>query len=70
MSLLMDRKVLEEYRESTLPLTANDRRRLQALYDELTRQVAEGTAVEDYRDTLAYMLEQGCKLEQEVVNCH
>jgi hypothetical protein len=32
--------------------------------------VAEGTAVEDYRDTLAYMLEQGCKLEQEVVNCH
>ena len=67
MSLMMDRKVLEEYRESTLPLTANDRRRLQALYDELTRQVAEGTAVEDYRDTLVYMLEQGWKLEQEVV---
>lgn len=70
MSLMMDRKVLEEYRESTLPLTANDRRRLQALYDELTRQVAEGTAVEDYRDTLVYMLEQGWKMEQEVVNCH
>ncbi|MCI8364186.1 MAG: hypothetical protein HFG34_04465 [Eubacterium sp.] len=67
MSLMMDRKVLEKYRGSTMPLTGNDRRRLQSLYDELTRQVAEGTAVEDYRDTLAYMLEQNCKLEQEVV---
>ena len=67
MSLMMDREVLKVYQESTMPLTANDRRRLQALYDELTRQVTDGTAVEDYRATLVYMLEQNCKLEQEVV---
>lgn len=67
MSLFMDREVLKKYQKSTIPLTANDRRRLQALYDKLTRMVTDGTAVEDYRDTLIYMLEQNCKLEQEVV---
>ena len=50
-----------------MPLTASDRKRLHALNDELQEKIADGTATEDYRDTLAFMLENDCKLEQEVV---
>lgn len=68
LSLYMDTKILQTYREGNMPLTANDRKRLQALYDELQEKIAEGMATEDYRDTLTFMLEKNCKLEQEVVD--
>lgn len=68
VSLYMDTKILQIYRDGTMPLTANDRKRLQALYDGLQEKIAVGTAVEDYRDTLTFMLEKDCKLEQEVVD--
>lgn len=67
-SLFMDTKVLQAYGGSTVPLTPNDRKRLHALYDELQEKAAEGKPMEDYRDTLAFMLEKDCKLEQETVN--
>ena len=67
LSLYMDTKILQTYRESTMPLTTSDRKRLHALYDELQEKIADGTATEDYGDTLAFMLEKDCKLEQEVV---
>lgn len=67
-SLFMDTKVLQTHGGSTVPLTPNDRKRLQALYDELQQKAAEGKPMEDYRDTLAFMLEKDCKLEQETVN--
>lgn len=67
-SLFMDAKILQAYRDSAMPLTANDRKRLQALYDELQDKIAAGNAVEDYRETLAFMLENNCKLEQEAVD--
>lgn len=67
-SLFMDTKVLQAYGGSTVPLTSNDRKRLQALYNELQQKAAEGKPMEDYRDTLAFMLEKDCKLEQETVN--
>ena len=67
LSLYMDRKILQIYRESTMPLTTADRKRLHALYDDLQEKIADGTAAEDYGDTLAFMLEKNCKLEQEVV---
>ena len=64
----MDTKVLQTHGGSTVPLTPNDRKRLQTLYDELQQKAAEGKPMEDYRDTLAFMLERDCKLEQETVN--
>lgn len=67
LSLYMDTKILQIYRESIIPLTIGDRKRLHALYDELQEKIADGTATEDYGDTLAFMLEKDCKLEQEVV---
>lgn len=67
-SLFMDTKVLQAYGGSTVPLTPNDRKRLQTLYNELQQKAAEGKPMEDYRDTLAFMLEKDCKLEQETVN--
>lgn len=67
-SLFMDTKVLQTHGGSTVPLTPNDRKRLQTLYDELQQKAAEGKPMEDYRDTLAFMLERDCKLEQETVN--
>ena len=41
LSLYMDTKILQIYRESTMPLTTGDRKRLHALYDELQEKIAE-----------------------------
>ncbi|MHB1454274.1 MAG: Wadjet anti-phage system protein JetD domain-containing protein [Saccharofermentanales bacterium] len=55
----MDIPTLQRYGEYTKPLTSSDRERLHRL---LT-----GPAGGRYRETLEYMLEHGCKLEQEAV---
>ena len=46
-SLFMDTKVLQTHGGSTVPLTPNDRKRLQTLYDELQQKAAEGKPMED-----------------------
>lgn len=66
-SLYMDIETLREYRGDRKPLTQNDRKRLRQLMEELTEWVRCGEAAEDYREVLAYMLQEDCKLEQEAV---
>ncbi len=56
--LMMDRKTLIRYADYTVPLTDNDRIRLEKLL-----AVRDGM----YSDTIRYMLEKDCKLEQEAV---
>lgn len=66
-SLYMDVKVLQKHENHTRPLTANDRKRLGQLREELTERVSAGELMEDYRNVIDYMLQHGCKLEQEAV---
>lgn len=66
-SLHMDIETLQEYRGDRKPLTQNDRKRIGQLMEELTERVRCGEAAEDYREVLAYMLQEDCKLEQEAV---
>lgn len=47
------------YRSCLNPLTDNDRTRLLLLEQK-----------EPYRETIAWMLEHNCKLEQEIISCH
>ena len=51
----MDKDVLIKYQEYTKRLTANDRKRLIKLKDVIDN------------DVISYMLENDCKLEQEIV---
>lgn len=55
---MMDRGTLTKYADYTVPLTGNDRVRLQKLL------AVKGDV---YGDTIRYMLENDCKLEQEVI---
>lgn len=52
----MDIPTLEKYKTYTKPLTASDRKRLERLMDS------------PHRETVQYMLENDCKLEQEAVD--
>ena len=57
--IYMDVDTLLRYREAWQELTGNDRRRLQILLDK--------SEIESYREVLSFMLENNCKLEQEIV---
>lgn len=58
-SMYMDKNTLERHMEQTKPLTANDRKRIQSLLRKVT---------ESDKEVLEFMLESGCKLEQEAVS--
>lgn len=66
-SLGMDLETIRRYEDSAKELTNHDRTRLEGLEKELDQRELEGTLTEDYRPTIRYMLERGCKLEQEAV---
>ena len=66
-SLWMDEETLRQFREYTVPMTANDRKRLQDLLLRLEEQERRGELKEDYRGVLSRMLSENCKLEQELV---
>lgn len=66
-TLYMDVETLSQHTESTKELSANDRKRIGQLTEELDRQDRAGILTEDYRSTLTFMLEKNCKLEQEAV---
>ncbi len=66
-SLYMDAEILCRYADCTKPLTNHDRTRLERLEKELEQKSQTGTLTEDYRATIRFMLEKGCKLEQEAV---
>lgn len=59
--LYMDQGILREYLQMTKPLTGNDRKRLEQF---LTRYEGED---EKIIETIRFMLEKNCKLEQEIV---
>lgn len=66
-TLWMDEETLLRFWEYTVPLTVNDRKRLQALMVFLEEQNQQGRLEEDYRGVIARMLSDNCKLEQELV---
>ncbi len=66
-SLYMDAETLCRYADCTKPLTNHDRIRLERLEKELEQKSQTGALTEDYRATIRFMLEKGCKLEQEAV---
>ncbi len=66
-SLYMDAATLRRYEKDQKPLTENDRKRLQQLWQMLQDQKERGECLEDYGEVIAYMLDRGCKLEQEAV---
>ncbi|MCM1119654.1 MAG: DUF2220 domain-containing protein [bacterium] len=66
-SLHMDVPTLRRYAADLKPLTGNDRKRLQQLWEALQEQRQRGVCLEDYGEVIDYMLEHGCKLEQEAV---
>ena len=51
---MMDKNVLKQHHEQTIPLQGNDRKRLNDLLNQ-----------RKYIDTITYMLENNIKLEQE-----
>lgn len=65
--IYMDAETLCRYADCTKPLTNHDRIRLERLEKELEQKSQTGTLTEDYRATIRFMLEKGCKLEQEAV---
>lgn len=58
-SMYMDKKTLEKYMNKTKPLTENDRKRIEKLLHKISR---------NDKEVLELMLENGCKLEQEVIS--
>lgn len=66
-SLYMDAEILCRYADCAKPLMNHDRIRLERLEKELDQKSQTGTLTEDYRGTIRFMLEKGCKLEQEAV---
>ena len=54
----MNVDILQKYQEYTKRLTANDRKRLIKLKERF------------HDDVIDYMLENDCKLEQEIVELH
>lgn len=66
-SLYMDAATLRRYEKDQKPLTENDRKRLQQLWQTLQEQKERGECLEDYGEVIGYMLDRGCKLEQEAV---
>ncbi len=57
-SMYMDKKTMEKYICQSKPLTGNDRKRIKSLLMKLTG---------NDKEVLEFMLEKGCKLEQEAV---
>lgn len=61
--LYMNIETLKKYMEMWKPLTGNDIKRLEILEKKLSADIK----TEDYREVIKYMLENGCKLEQEAI---
>ena len=66
-SLCMDVATLQQYKADQKSLTENDRKRLQQLREALQDQKRRGECTEDYGEVIDYMMDRGCKLEQEAV---
>ena len=66
-SLYMNVDMLEKYHAQTKTLTQNDRKRIENLLDKLEEMCHKHELSEDYREVLVYMLENNCKLEQEIL---
>ncbi len=66
-SLHMDVATLCRFEEDQKALTENDRKRLQQIGQMLRDQKEQGECLEDYGEVIGYMLDRGCKLEQEAV---
>lgn len=66
-SLCMDVATLQRYEADQKSLTENDRKRLQQLRETLQDQKRRGECAEDYGEVIDYMMDRGCKLEQEAV---
>lgn len=64
----MDTATLKRHAADCKKLTENDRRRIMRLLELLAEKSSEGNTGEDYSDTLRYMLEHDCKLEQETLH--
>ena len=58
---------LEKNKDLWKELTLNDKKRLRKLKEHLHEKESRGVLLKGYRDTLDYMLENNCKLEQEAV---
>ena len=69
-SLYMNVDVLEKYHAQTKTLTQNDRKRIENLLNKLEEMHIKNELSEDYREVLAYVLENNCKLEQESYFSH
>ena len=63
-SMNMNKETLVKYMDHTKELTVNDKKRLETLLAKVGNGV---DMAEDYSDVIGFMLENGCKLEQEAV---
>jgi len=61
----MDIAMLEAHRTEWNKLTLHDEKRLKDLKKMLDARAEETKQFYDYRDTIAYMIENSCKIEQE-----
>lgn len=66
-TLYMNVETLKKYRSQTKTLTQVDRRRIESLLKKLDVKYKGGKTDMDYREVLRYMLDNNCKLEQEVL---
>ena len=66
-TLHMDVETLKKYSSQTKTLTQTDKKRIESLLKKLDDKYKNSKADEDYREVLQYMLENNCKLEQEVL---
>ncbi|MBR3509032.1 MAG: hypothetical protein IKO03_09755 [Lachnospiraceae bacterium] len=64
----MNVPTLKRYVSDCKKLTENDRRRIVRLLNLLETGQSQRTVGEDYSETLRYMLEHDCKLEQEALH--
>lgn len=67
-TLNMGIETLQKHKDMWKKLTANDKVRLKKLQVHLVEKEKAGREFEDYRSVIQYMLENDCKLEQEVLS--
>lgn len=66
-TLHMNVETLKKYSSQTKTLTQVDRRRIESLLKKLDVKYKGSKTDTDYREVLRYMLDNNCKLEQEVL---
>ena len=67
-TLHMNTGILKKYAADCKKLTENDRRRIARLLECVATKQSLESIGEDYSETLRYMLEHDCKLEQEALH--